>query len=45
MIDPNKLETLLNSLEGEIVSIIPNVTTRNYEYSTVDFLLIVKKVP
>ena len=44
MADADRLETFLNSLEGEIVSIFPNVTSRTYEYSTVDFLLIVEKL-
>jgi len=45
MVDVGRLETFLNSLEGEIISIFPNVTSRTYEYSTVDFLLIVEKLP
>ena len=40
--DQNKLEHFLNSLEGEIVSIIPNVTW--FPKVQVDFLLIVEKV-
>ena len=40
--DQNKLEQFLNSLEGEIVAIIPNVTW--FPSAThVDFLLIVEK--
>jgi hypothetical protein len=35
--DQSKLEQFLNSLEGEIISVIPNVTH-------VDFLLTVEKV-
>ena len=40
--DQGKLERFLNSLEGEVVSIIPNVTPVPATY--VDFLLIVEKV-
>lgn len=43
--DQNKLELFLNSLEGEIIAIIPNVTITPFTYaSRVDFLLIVEKV-
>ena len=38
----SELEKFLNSLEGEIVSIIPNVTW--FPKTQVDFLLIVEKV-
>jgi hypothetical protein len=41
-VDQSKLEQFLNSLEGEIVSIIPNVTW--FPKVQVDFLLIVEKV-
>lgn len=40
--DQSKLELFLNSLEGEIVSIIPNVTW--IPKVQVDFLLIVEKL-
>jgi hypothetical protein len=40
--DQSRLEQFLNSLEGEIVAIIPNVTPIPATY--VDFLLIVEKV-
>ncbi len=43
--DQSKLEQFLNSIEGEVVSIIPNVSSANPAfYSFVDFLLIVEKV-
>jgi hypothetical protein len=38
------LERFLNSLEGEIVAIIPNVTMKAFWVHEVDFLLIVEKV-
>ena len=40
--DQTKLEQFLNSLEGEVVVIIPNVTP--FPATFVDFLLIVEKV-
>ncbi len=42
--DQSKLEQFLNSLEGEIVAIIPNATVTPFTWATrVDFLLIVEK--
>ena len=40
--EQGKLEQFLNSLEGEVVAIIPNVTP--FPATFVDFLLIVEKV-
>jgi hypothetical protein len=40
--DQTRLEQFLNSLEGEIIAIIPNVTPLPATY--VDFLLIVEKL-
>ena len=40
--DQGRLERFLNSLEGEVVTIIPNVTPMPATY--VDFLLIVEKI-
>lgn len=42
--DQSKLEQFLNSLEGEIVAIIPNITISVFWAHKVDFLLIVEKV-
>ncbi len=47
--DPAKLETFLNQLDGEVVSIIPNVkkTTLAQIYGAtrkIDFLLIVERI-
>jgi len=42
--DQMKLEQFLNSLEGEIVAIIPNVTVWFMWAHRVDFLLIIEKV-
>ena len=40
--DQNKLEQYLNGLEGEVISIIPNVTPLPATF--VDFVLIVEKL-
>jgi hypothetical protein len=40
--DQSKLEQFLNSLEGEVIAIIPNVTPFPATY--VNFLLIVEKL-
>jgi len=42
--DQRNLAQFLNSLEGEIVAIIPNVTISFFWVHKVDFLLIVEKV-
>jgi len=43
--DQSKLEQFLNSLEGEIVTILPNITVTPFTWaSRVDFLLIVEKI-
>ena len=42
--DQGRLEQFLNSLDGEVVTIIPNVTPMFPSVSYVDFLLIVEKV-
>lgn len=43
--DQSRLEEFLNSLEGEVVAIIPNVTSyKLFGVSYVDFLLIVEKL-
>lgn len=43
--DQSKLEQFLNSLEGEIIAIIPNVSVTPFILTAqVDFLLIVEKV-
>ena len=43
--DQSKLEQFLNSLEGEIIAIIPNVTNTPFTWAArVDFLLIVEKI-
>jgi len=42
--DQGKLEQFLNSLEGEVIAIIPNVTVSFFMIHKVDFLLIVEKI-
>lgn len=42
--DQSQLEGFLNSLQGEIIAIIPNVGVRAFWAHGVDFLLIVEKV-
>jgi hypothetical protein len=42
--DQTKLEQFLNSLEGEIIAIVPNVTMNALWVHKIDFLLIVEKV-
>jgi hypothetical protein len=41
--DQSKLEQFLNSLKGEIVAIIPNVSIQAFWVHQVDFVLIVEK--
>jgi len=41
--DQSKLEQFLNSLKGEIVAIIPNVTLKALWVHQVDFVLVVEK--
>jgi hypothetical protein len=42
--DQSILEQFLNSLEGELIAIIPNVAMGFFETSRVNFLLIVEKI-
>jgi len=42
--DKDKLELFLNSLEGKVVAIIPNVTIKVMWIPQVDFLLIVEEI-
>ncbi len=43
--DEANLERFLNDLEGEVVSIVPNVTIGFLWMPRVDFLLVVEKLP
>ena len=42
--DKDQLEQFLNSLSGDVVAIIPNVTMKAFWVHVVNFLLIVEKV-
>lgn len=42
--DQHRLEEFLNSLEGDVVAIIPNVSSVLGDFCHVDFLLVVEKV-
>jgi hypothetical protein len=42
--DQSTFEQFLNSLEGEVVAIVPNVTVSFFWVHRVDFLLVVEKV-
>lgn len=41
--DQSRLEQFLNSLSGEVVAIIPNITVAFFWVHRVDFVLIVEK--
>lgn len=43
--DQGNLERFLNSLEGEVVAIIPNVSIQAMWVHQVDFVLVVEKLP
>ncbi len=42
--DQDNLERFLNSLEGEVIAIVPNVTIRPFWVHRVDFVLVVEKL-
>ncbi|MFL7807646.1 MAG: hypothetical protein ACK2VD_20895 [Anaerolineae bacterium] len=42
--DQHRLEQFLNSLEGEVVAVIPNVTFGFLGFSRVDFALVVERL-
>lgn len=42
--DQVRLQEFLNSLDGEVVAIIPNVTVKVFWFHQIDFLLVVEKV-
>jgi len=39
----SRLEQFLNGLKGEVVAIIPNVVTRAFWLTRVDFVLVIEK--
>lgn len=42
--DKDNLENFLNKLDGEVISIVPNVTFGPFFLPMVDFLLITEKI-
>jgi hypothetical protein len=42
--DQSKLEHFLNSLDGEVIAIVPNVTIAFFWAHRVDFVLVVEKL-
>jgi hypothetical protein len=42
--DKDQLEQFMNSLKGEVISIVPNVTFGPFFVPIVDFLLITEKI-
>jgi hypothetical protein len=42
--DKDKLEQYLNSIRGEVISIVPNVTFGFFFVPVVDFFLIIEKI-
>ena len=43
--DQSGLEAFLNSLTGDVVAIVPNVTIRPFWVHKIDFVLVVEKLP
>lgn len=43
--DEANLERFLNSLEGEVVSVVPNVTMRAFWVHVIDFVYVVERLP
>lgn len=41
--DQSRLEQFLNGLEGNVVAVIPNVVTRAFWLTRVDFVLVIEK--
>lgn len=42
--DQNRLEQFLNSLEGRVVAVVPNVTIAFFWVHRVDFVLIIEEL-
>lgn len=43
--DEGNLERFLNSLEGEVVSVVPNVTMKAFWVHVINFVLVVERLP
>ena len=42
--DKDKLESYLNSLKGEVISIVPHVAFKAFWVHAIDFILITEKI-
>ena len=42
--DQSNLERFLNSLEGEVVAVVPNVTMAAFWMHRVDFVLVIERI-
>ena len=42
--DQHKLEDFLNSLKGEVVAVLPNITPFPMSFTRVDFVLIIERL-
>jgi hypothetical protein len=43
--DAANLERFLNSLEGDVVSVVPNVTMKAFWFHVIDFVYVVERLP
>ncbi len=43
--DEKNLERFLNSLDGDVVSVVPNVTVKAFWIHVIDFVYVVERVP
>ena len=43
--DAGNLERFLNSLEGEVVSVVPNVTVKAFWVHVINFVYVVERLP
>jgi len=43
--DEGNLERFLNSLEGDVVSVVPNVTMKAFWVHVIDFVYVVERLP
>jgi hypothetical protein len=43
--DEANLERFLNSLEGDVVSVVPNVTIKAFWVHVINFVYVIERVP
>ncbi len=43
--DEGNLERFLNSLEGDVVSVVPNVTMKAFWVHVIDFVYVIERLP